>query len=61
MMKKKKICSLIDIAMPDDSNVNTKEIEKLRGYKNLKIEVSRMWKVKTKIIPVMTEVLGTIK
>jgi len=47
--------------MPDDSNVNTKEIEKLSRYKNLEIEVSRMWKVRTKIVPVMIEVSGTIE
>ena len=47
--------------MPDYSNVNTKEIEKLSRYKNLEIEVSRMWKVRTKIVPVMIEVSGTIE
>jgi hypothetical protein len=59
--KKEKICLLIDIAMPDDSNVNRKDIEKLSRYKNLEIVVSRTWKVKTKIIPVLIEVLETIK
>jgi hypothetical protein len=44
--------------MPDDSNVNRKEIDKLSRYKNLEIEVSRMWKVRTKIVPFMIEVLG---
>jgi hypothetical protein len=33
---------LIDIAIPDDSNFNTKETEKLNKYKDLEIEVSRM-------------------
>jgi hypothetical protein len=59
--KKEKTCPLIDIVMPDDSNVNTKEIEKLSRYKNLDIKVSRMWKLRTKIVPVMIEVLGTIE
>jgi hypothetical protein len=31
------------MAIPDDLNVNTKEIEKLRKYKDLEIEGSRMW------------------
>ena len=56
--KKKKTCPLIDIAKSDDSNGNTKETEKLSSYKNLEIEVSRMW---TRIVPVMTGALGTIK
>ena len=31
--KKEKTCLLIDIAIPDDSNANTKETEKLSKYK----------------------------
>ena len=51
--KKEKTCPVIDIVTPDASNVNTKETEKLSRYKNLEIEVSRMWKVRTKFVPVM--------
>jgi hypothetical protein len=40
--KKKETCLLINIAITDDSNVNTKETEKLTKYKDLEIEVSRM-------------------
>jgi hypothetical protein len=40
---------MIDTAIPNDSNVNTKETEKLSKYKNLEIKVSRMWKVRTKL------------
>jgi hypothetical protein len=32
----------MSIAIPDDSNVNTEETEKLRKYKDLMIEFSRM-------------------
>ena len=46
--------------MPDDSNINTKETEKLRNYKD-EIKVSRMWKVRTKIMPVIIGALGTIE
>jgi hypothetical protein len=45
----------------DNSNFNTKETEKLSKYKDLEIEVSRMCKVRTKIVPVVPEALGTIK
>jgi len=44
---------LINVAIPDDSNVNTKEIEKLSKYKDIEIEVSRIWKVRTKILAVI--------
>ena len=47
--------------MPEDSNVNTKDTEKLSKYKDVEIKVSRMWKVRTKIMPVITGALGTIK
>ena len=46
---KEKTCILIAIAIPDESNFNTKETKKLSKYKDLEIEVSRMWKVRTKV------------
>jgi len=58
--KKRKTCLLIDIALLVDSNVNTKETEKIPKFKDLEIEVSRMWKVRTKIVPVIIAALGTI-
>jgi len=51
----------VPIAIPDDSNINTKEAEKLSKYTDLEIEVSRMWKVRMKIAPVIIAALGTIK
>jgi hypothetical protein len=51
---------LIYIAIPDDSYVNTKGTDKLIQYKDLEIEVIRMWKLRTKILPVVTGPLGTI-
>ena len=35
--------------------------KKLSKYKDLDFEVSRMWKVRTKIVPVVTGALGTIE
>ena len=52
---------LIDITKPDNSNVNTKETEKLSKYKDLEIEVSMMWTVRSKIAPVVIGELGAIK
>ena len=59
--KKEKTCLPIDIALLVDSNVNTKETEKLSKLKDLEIKVNSMWKVKTKIVPVITGALGIIK
>jgi len=58
--KTEKTCLLIDIALPDDANVNTKETDELSKYKDPEIEVSRMWKVRTNTVPVITGALGTI-
>jgi hypothetical protein len=51
----------MDIALAVDSNDNTKETEKLSKYKDLEIEVSMVWKVRTKTVPVIIGALGTIK
>jgi hypothetical protein len=59
--KKQKTCLLIDTAVPFDSNVNTQGTEKISKYKGLEIEVSKMLNMKTKIGPVITGALGTIK
>ena len=61
MIKKEKTCLPINIAIPDDSNVHTKETEKPSNYKDQVIEVSRMWKVRTKTVPCIIGALGTIK
>lgn len=57
----KRVCLLIDIAIPDDRNITVKEAEKITKYKDLQIEVQRMWNVKAKVIPVVIGSLGTIK
>jgi len=54
-------CMLIDVAISGDRNVIKKEAKKILKYKDLKIEIQRMWNVKTKVIPVIIiEVTGTI-
>jgi len=58
--EKEKTCPLIDIATPDDSNFNTKQTAKVRE-KGLEIELSRSWKLRKKIVPVIIGAVGTIK
>jgi len=44
---------LIDVAISEDRNmIIKKEAEKIIKYKDLTIEVQRMWNVKTEVIPV---------
>ena len=51
---------LIDIAISGDRNVIKKEAEEILKYKELTIEIQRMWKVKTRVIPVIIEATWTI-
>ena len=44
---------LIDVAISGHRNVIKKEAEKILKYKDLAIEIQRMWNVKTKAIPVI--------
>ena len=51
---------LIDVAISGDRNVIKKEAEKTLKYKDLTVEIQRMWNVKTKVIPVIIWATGTI-
>jgi len=51
---------LIDVAISGDRNVIKKEADKNLKYKDLTIEVQRMWNVKTKVIPVIIGATGTV-
>jgi len=51
---------LIDVAISGDRNVIKKEAEKSLKYKDLTIEMQRVWNVKTKMIPVIIGAIGTI-
>jgi hypothetical protein len=48
------------VAIPADSNVVQKEAEKKLKYKNLCIEIQRMWNLKCKIIPLIIGTTGIV-
>ena len=50
----------MDVAISGDRNVIKKEAEKILKYRDLTTEIQRMWNVKTKVIPVIIGVTGTI-
>ena len=54
-------CKLIDMTVPSDRNIALKEIEKKSKYKDLELEIQRMWHMKTIVIPVVVGALGTVK
>jgi hypothetical protein len=51
---------LIYVAIPGDRNVIQKEAGKILKYKDLTIEIQRMWNVKTRVIPIIIGATGTI-
>ena len=48
------------MAVPGDANVANKEFEKKYKYKDLELEIQKMWKVKTKVIPIVIGALGLV-
>jgi hypothetical protein len=56
----RRTCTLIDVAIPGDRNVIKKEAKNILKYKDLTIEIQHMWNVKTRVIPVIIGVTGTI-
>jgi hypothetical protein len=57
---KKRTCMLINIAISGDRNVIKKEAKKILKYKDLTIEMQRMWNIKTNVIPVIIGATGTV-
>ena len=63
LLKKEKVCFLIDAACPFDTRVERKEQEKMDNYADLKMEILKIWKGECKevyIIPIIIGALGTI-
>ena len=58
--KCQKLVQIIDVAVPMDSNVFAKEIEKIDKYKDLSLELTSLWKMKCTVIPLVIGSLGCI-
>ena len=48
------------MSIPCDHNISAKEFDKLRKYKDLLIEIEKMWHLKAVTIPVIVGALGMI-
>ena len=49
------------MTVPYDRNLSLKEYEKISKYKDLEIEIQKMWHLKAIVIPVVVGALGMIK
>ena len=59
--KQEKCYLLIDMSIPTERNTSVKVTDKLSKYKDLEIEIERMWGMKATAIPVVVGALGLIK
>ena len=55
--KKKRICKIVDFAVPADHRIKLKECEKRDKYLDLARELKRLWNMKVIILPI---VIGTV-
>ena len=58
--KKKKICKIVDFAVPADHRIKLKECEKRDKYLDLARELKKLWNMKVTIIPIVVGAFGTI-
>ena len=51
--KKDKECMIIDVSVPADARTWSKEEEKIDKYTELAWELRRIWKVQSRVVPVV--------
>ena len=58
--QKKRICKIVDFAVPADHRINLKEWEKKDKYLDLARELKRLWNMKVTIVPIVIGAFDTI-
>ena len=58
--KRKRICKIVDFAVPADHRINLKESEKKDKYLDLARELKKLWNMKVTIVPIVIDALGTV-
>ena len=60
LQKKKRICKIVDFAVPADHRIKLKECEKRDKYLDLAIELKKLWNMNVTIIPIVIGAFGTV-
>ena len=60
IIKKKKICKIVDFAVPADHRIKLKECEKREKYLELPRELKKLWNMKMTIIPIVIGAFGRV-
>ena len=55
----KRICKIVDFAVPADHRIKLKESEKKDKYLDLAREFKKLWNMKVTIVPIVIGALGT--
>ena len=58
--KKKKICKIVDFAVPADHRIKLKECEKRDKFLDFARELKKIWNMKMTIIPIVIGAFGTV-
>ena len=58
--KKKRICKIVDFALPADHRIKLKECKKKDKYFDLAREVKILWNMQVTIIPIVIGAFGTV-
>ena len=58
--KKKKICKIVDFAVPADHRIKLRKCEKRDKHLDLARELKKLWNMKVTIIPIVIGAFGTV-
>ena len=58
--KKKRICKIVDLAVPADHRIKLKECENKDKYLDLSRELKKLWNMQVKIIPFVIGAFGRV-
>ena len=59
-LKKKRICKILNFAVPADYKIKLKEWEKKDKYLDLARKLKRLWNMRVTIVPIVMGAFGTV-